>query len=113
MFEKLLELAIFLSAIQYLLGEAAIFDRVRGKLPETLRYLLRCPACCGFWLGVGAGWVGFGPWARLESWGGVAAGAAAAGVAAIVIVPMTRGLMALGWAAAQPPHDHDVEEKSA
>lgn len=99
---RLAELAIFASAIQYLLGEASIFDRPRSKLPAILQQLLRCPACCGFWLGLGAGALGLSPWGG--RWG-----IPLTGLAAIAIVPTVRGLMALGWAASQPDHDHDHE----
>lgn len=99
---RLLELGIFLAALQYLLGEASIFDRPRNALPAILQQLLRCPACCGFWLGLGAGWLGVTPW--LGRWG-----IPLTGLAAIAIVPTVRGLMALGWAASQPPHDHHDE----
>jgi len=58
-----LRLAILLPAVQYLVGEAAVFDALRRRLPAILRTMAACPSCMGFWLGAGAGLLGVGPWA--------------------------------------------------
>jgi len=110
-FVGLVELAVFLAAAQYLLGEAAIFDRPRAKLPPILQQLLACPACCGFWLGLAFGAMAVGPWADGAPWWN----ALRSGFAAVAITPFVRGVMALGWAAAAPNagHDHDHEAASA
>ena len=110
-FVALAELAVFLAAAQYLLGEAAIFDRPRARLPLVIRQLLACPACCGFWLGLAFGAAAVGPWVDGPAWWN----ALRSGFAAVAITPFMRGVMALGWAAATTDagHDHEHEHEGA
>lgn len=107
---------LFASSIQYLLGESVILSRPRNKLPLALRYLLACPACAGTWLGLlsalhPAGWQGWGDLvaahARYLLWVPVPLLGALGGMG---LVPMGRGLMALGWSAAALPMAPTVPE---
>ncbi len=92
---SILEFAIFLTSLQYLIGEATILDRLRVKLPSLAQQMISCPSCFGFWLGVIAGPLGLGPWGTDRPWWSAAG---ISGLAAIVLVPIFRGLVALGWA---------------
>lgn len=105
-----LRLAILLPAVQYLVGEAAVFDALRRRLPAILRTMAACPSCMGFWLGAGAGLLGVGPWAVGSTpWAAATALGAAGitGLAGVALTPMGRGLMALGWAVADPGAEGD------
>lgn len=119
---NLVEVSVMLAAVQYLMGEADVFDALRHRLPEFLQAMFACPSCLGFWLGMAAGgllgagpWaVGATPWSASTAWGA----AGLTGLAAVALVPMVRGLMALGWAVADPgpavPHEHGhVHEEGA
>lgn len=118
-FAALAQFTILLAAVQYLLGQAdmPLLAAVRDRLPAVLQQLLRCPSCCGFWLGLLAGYFGLAP-----VWGdglpilafGEAVDVVASrgfqtgisGVAAIALTPFARGVMDLGFAVAYPPQ-HD------
>lgn len=115
-FTSLLLFGILLTAVQYLLGESTLLAKPRGWLPTSIQYLVACPACCGTWLGVGVGLIPDGaamwksaievyaPWvpASTPAW-------IISALAAMSLVPIGRGFMALGWAASTLPdaHDHD------
>lgn len=105
---SILEFTIFLTALQYLVGEATILDRLRVKLPALAQQMVSCPSCFGFWLGVIAGPLGLGPWGHGRPWWSAAG---LSGLAALVLVPVFRGMMALGWAVSgaghSEDHDHD------
>ena len=100
---------LFASAIQYLLGESVILSKPRSYLPLALRYLLACPACAGTWLGL---LCALHP-AGAQGWGDLVAAHAryllwlptwvAGALGGMALVPMGRGLMALGWSAAALP----------
>lgn len=106
-FAALVEFMFAVAAVQYLVGEATIFSRLRNKLPPILQELAACPSCAGFWLGCGAALVDLGPWAG--TWRGVLF----SGLVAVATTPVIRGLMALGWAVSRPAHDHHEHEEPA
>lgn len=56
-------LAILTATIHWIVARATITKRFWGAvwLPSWLDELLRCPACSGFWLGIGLGLAGLRP----------------------------------------------------
>lgn len=97
--EKLFNFAVFVAAIQYLVGEARIFERPRAYVRKHAPFgrfltdMAACPSCAGFWLGGFCGVLGESPW-QGGGWQAVALSA----LAGVVITPFVRGLMALGHA---------------
>jgi len=89
----LLRYALLVTGIQYLLGEAAIFNLPRDLLPNFLWKLVRCPACCGFWLGVGFSILGYAPVSSPSPFAGCLLG----GVTTLVLTSIGRSLMNVGW----------------
>ena len=88
-----LALFVLLAAgIQYALGGDHVLAALRAPLPQIVRTLLECTACCGFWIGVGLQGVG------LDIWGPAAATEMVAtvlrfvgsGLVAAVGVPLVR-----------------------
>ena len=120
--------AVMWAGLQYLAGEAVIFDRLRGRLPPVLQELAACPMCLGTWLGLGTGLLGFGPWQGFGGavrahwpwldwllWGRLSgvfdwgAAVVVTGIAGTVLTPVGRSLMALGWAVSRAPVYGKVE----
>ncbi len=100
----LLQYALLVTGIQYLLGEAEILNLPRNLLPNFLWKLVRCPACCGFWLGVGSAAFGYAPVPSPSPIARCLLG----GVITLVLTSVGRSLMNVGWVLG----DHDAPEGS-
>jgi hypothetical protein len=63
-------LGILTATIHWIIARAEITKRFWNAiwLPEFLNGLLRCPACSGFWLGLGLGGLGLRPMATGHAW---------------------------------------------
>lgn len=64
-------LSILAGTLHWLVARAKITKRFFWDaiwLPERLDSLLRCPACSGFWLGFGLGWLGCRPLVTGHAW---------------------------------------------
>lgn len=90
--------AILCAGVQYLLGGALITEPIRALLPQWAQTPIRCPACCGWWIGFVIGGLGTCPgWASLHwPWFGRVgslAGCVIGGLVSMVLVPVIRGQM--------------------
>jgi hypothetical protein len=63
-------LAILAAALHWLVARASITKPVWDAiwLPERIDSLLKCPACSGFWIGLGLGVAGIRPMATGHTW---------------------------------------------
>jgi hypothetical protein len=87
-------LAILASALHWLAARATITKHFWGALwlPGWLDSLLKCPACSGFWLGLGLGTTGIRPLVTGHAWIDVVV----AGLAAMWGVPVAEAVMLWG-----------------
>lgn len=88
-----LTLNILATAIHWTIARSQIMRWFWGStwLPELLRDLLECPACSGFWIGLGLGLAGLRPLGGPWWWGSLAAGALA-----LFGTPIAEGLLLWG-----------------
>ena len=100
---EFLEFTLIVTGLQYLFGEARITAALRALYPPWAEILMTCPSCAGFWIGLLGAGLGLGPVTHAH---GLWWGALTGGLIALVTTPALRGLMALGWAVAEPPHVH-------
>jgi hypothetical protein len=87
-------LAVFASALHWLIARAQITKPVWDAiwLPEFIYDLLSCPACSGFWIGLGLGAAGFRPLTTAHAWLDIVA----AGVAAMYGTPVAEAVLVWG-----------------
>ncbi len=87
-------LAVLSAAVHWLVGRAEITKPVWDAiwLPARIGNLLRCPACSGFWIGLGLGGVGVRPIVTGYWWVDVLA----AGITAMYTTPVAEAVMLWG-----------------
>jgi hypothetical protein len=87
-------LAILAAATHWLVARAQITKRFWDAiwLPEFIYDLLSCPACSGFWIGLGLGALGVRPLVTGHLWIDVIV----AGIAAMYGVPVAEAVMLWG-----------------
>jgi len=89
---QLMLLGLLSTSVHWLVARSRIarplWSRARGLLGE----LLRCPACSGWWLGLGLGALGVRPVAAPHRWLEIAL----AGLLAVVVTPVVEAVMVLG-----------------
>lgn len=92
-------LAVLAAAIHWIAARAEITKPIWNAiwLPETLDRLLKCPACSGWWLGLGLGLAGVRPMVTGMWW----IDTAAAGLCAVFGVPVAEAVLLWGLDRAQ------------
>lgn len=92
-------LSILAAAIHWIVGRAEITRPIWDAIwfPVTLHRLLKCPACSGWWLGLGLGLVGVRPMVTGMWW----IDTAAAGLCAVFGVPVAEAVMLWGLRGSQ------------
>lgn len=87
-------LGILTATIHWLIARAEISKAFWSAiwLPERIDQLLRCPACSGFWLGLGLGGLGIRPLTTGHWWIDVPASA----ILGVFATPLFEGLFLWG-----------------
>jgi hypothetical protein len=87
-------LGVLTATVHWIIARSKIMQWLWGAqwLPNFLDQLLRCPACSGFWLGLGCGWLGIQPLHIGPPWLAVVA----AGLAGIFTTPLTEAALLWG-----------------
>lgn len=103
--EKLVFLGVVTAALHWLFARAKITEWFWSRMKGWPAKLLACPACSGFWLGLGAGALGLTPVTTSYRWIDVAL----SGVLCLWATPIFEGLMLYGLAYSaiedvSPPH---------
>lgn len=88
-------LGLFSASLHWLVARSEIFRVVWENAGGWFDRLLRCPACSGFWLGLGLGGIGVRP--LVCPWRALAI--AASGLLAVVLTPVFEGVLLWGLAA--------------
>lgn len=89
-------LGLLSTSIHWIVGRSKIAQPLWSRARGWLGALLACPACSGFWLGLGLGAAGVHPVAGLpHRWHDLAA-TLVAGLLAVVITPVFEAVMLLG-----------------
>ncbi len=103
---QLLLLGLLSTSVHWLVARSSIaeplWSRARGRLGD----LLRCPACSGWWLGLGLGALGITPVASPHRWIAIVA----AGLLAVVLTPVVEAGLLFGLQhSAIPPEPEEPE----
>ncbi len=89
---QLLLLGLLSTSVHWLVARSSIaeplWSRARGRLGD----LLRCPACSGWWLGLGLGALGVTPVVSPHRWVAILV----AGLLAIVVTPVFEAVLLFG-----------------
>jgi hypothetical protein len=87
-------LAVLAAALHWLIARAQITKRFWDArwLPGMLSDLLECPACSGFWIGLGFGTLGVRPLITGHTWLDIVA----AGVSAMYGTPLAEAVLIWG-----------------
>lgn len=87
-------LAALAGTLHWIIARAKITKWFWGAawLPSFFHELLSCPACSGFWLGLGLGFAGARPLATGHTWLDIAA----AGVAGVLGTPVAQAVLLWG-----------------
>lgn len=87
-------LSVLAATIHWIVARALIMRWFWGArwLPHVVTDLLECPACFGFWIGIGLGLVGVQPIAVSHTW----ANALLSGVLAVFGTPIAEGALIWG-----------------
>lgn len=87
-------LGILSAALHWLVARSRIAKPIWSRAKGLTNDLLRCPACSGFWLGLGLGAVGIAPMTT----GIYPLDVGSAGVLAMFLTPVAEGVMVWGLA---------------
>jgi hypothetical protein len=89
-----LTLGILSATIHWSIARAKLTEWIWNAiwLPEALDELLRCPACSGFWIGLGLGLAGLCPLSTGHWWLDIAT----AGFAGVFATPIAEGMLLWG-----------------
>jgi hypothetical protein len=87
-------LAILCATIHWIIARSQVMEWLWAApwLPDFISDLLTCPACSGFWLGLGLGAVGFWPLITDYWWLNIPA----TGLAGVWCTPIAEGILLWG-----------------
>jgi len=89
-------LGLLSTSIHWIVGRSKIAQPLWSRARGWFGALLACPACSGFWIGLGLGAAGAKPIGGLPHVGHDAAAILAAGLLAVVLTPVCEAVMLLG-----------------
>ena len=89
---QLLLLGLLSTAVHWLVARSKIAEPLWSRAHGWMGSLLRCPACSGWWLGLGLGAAGIRPVSGVHVVGAVAL----AGLLSMVVTPIVEAVMVLG-----------------
>ena len=107
--DALLTLGMLSAAVHWLVARSTIMQWFWSRMRGSMAKLLACPACSGWWISIGLGWLGIhpvvAPWVWLS--------AVLAGLLGIVLTPVFEALLLWGLAVSAIPQPAPDAEASA
>lgn len=95
--QHLLFLGILTTAVHWLIARSSIMSWLWSRARGTAAKLLACPACSGWWLGLGASLLGFNPVIWTDTgWIPALGSFLTTGLLAMFLTPVFEGLLIWG-----------------